>query len=218
MDCLRKESGLLFLEMNGRHGGRRYRKLAEALCEGLCGRRYITQGVEAAALGLCPFYVQAIHNNYTKGLEALSFSCDKGKLTLTVTEADEEHVLPIGFDKPEYADLRFHGEPERAAITGELAEDEDGLAVLTVRVSLLELAAARIIRFRFYRDKLVSRWYEQPGKGYLLESLRTLMDTSKRVSLIGTLLSKMDDDLIQFKVAAMLEPEITLHASGEDRV
>ncbi|MDO5112075.1 MAG: serine hydrolase [Clostridia bacterium] len=176
----------------------------EALCQCLDGKTYKTTDKHAAALGVNPLYAQALQNNLAKGVRGLAFASGKDGLVLTVMENDANHVLPIGFDKPKYTQLDFHGEAHQVAVYGRFDTDEDATPVLTVRVSFLESANARIIKFFFSDGKLLSRWMESPGKTYLTGAMDSVR---KQVAFVDTILQRTDEELFVYAIERAFECE-----------
>ncbi len=176
----------------------------KALCECLDGKTYATTDKHAAALGVNPLYAQALQNNLSKGVRGLSFSCVKNELVLTVMENDANHVLPIGFDKPKYTRLDIHGEVHQVGVFGRFDTDEDETPVLILRVSFLETANTRIIKFFFSDGKLVSRWMESPGKAYLTEALESVR---KQVSFVNTIMQRTDETVFVYAIERAFECE-----------
>ena len=189
-------------------GNRTLTSLAE-LCDDLDGRMYIADAVESPAVGLLPLMTQAIHNNYTKGLKSLSFSMENNIFILTVTEADETHRIPVGFDVPETADLSFHSEPHRVGTTGTFTTDEDDNLVLKLRISFLEISNTRVLKIFFYDDRIVTKWAESPGKKYLSDGLAAIGGEIKMGPLLNTILGKADTGFIEHKIDSVFEPTVT---------
>ena len=181
----------------------------EDLFDKLDGKIYTADTAQASAVGLLPLMTQAVQNNYTKGLKCLGFSVEDGVLTLTITETDEIHRLPIGFAEPQKTDLNFHGEPQKVCVTGEFTTDEDDNLVLKLRISFLEIANARLIKIFFRDDRVITKWLESPGKQYLSDGLSAIGSEVKLGPLLNTILGKADTDFIFYKINNVFEPEVT---------
>ena len=85
--------------------------------------------------------------------------------------------------------------------------NEDDVPVLKIRVSFLESANARIIKLFFYGDRVVSRWEESPGTAYLTEALASVR---QQVALVGSLLSRIGEDLVVYRLRRAFEAEVVL--------
>ncbi|HBP38354.1 MAG TPA: hypothetical protein DD640_06380 [Clostridiales bacterium] len=180
-----------------------------ALCSELDGRTYLADSEESAAVGLLPLMAQVIQNNYTRGFMSLTFAGSEDDFYLTLTENDASYRLPVGFSVPKHTDLDFHGEIYKVGVTGKFAADEDGSLVLVLRISFLEIANSRILKIFFHGDAILIRWLESPGRQFLIEGLVMLKNEIKSYPFIAAMLSRLDQDLIGYKIRRALEPETT---------
>ena len=81
------------------------------------------------------------------------------------------------------------------------------MATLLIRVSFLEIANARIIRLRFFDDRVETLWKEYPGKGYINDAYNEIKEQS---TFLESLFSRTDDELLQFRMGRVLEPRVVL--------
>lgn len=169
---------------------------------------YVKKG-DALSVGLLPLLVQTVQNNFTKGLDNISFKVDNGSLTVTINENDESYSLPVGFAAPAYTELTFHGEPYRVGVSGRFATNEDDIPVLVIRVSFMEIPNTRLLKIFFYKDKIVTRWFESPGMEFITDGLSVLMAEMKLNPVFENLVTKADPDLILYKIESSFEPEVT---------
>ena len=183
------------------------------ICKRLDSRAYFAAGDKrAASVGVLPLYAQTLQNNFAKGLHAISFTWRDGVLSMIVDETDERHVFPVGFDEPARADFTSHGEVYAVAVSGRFAADEAGQPVLSVRVSLLEAANARMIKIRFFDGRIETQWSEFPGKAYLSDALSEVKGQS---ALLSSMLERSDEELLRFRMTRILEPQVTLLERGQ---
>lgn len=190
----------------------RFKPDTDAICRRLDGRAYFAAGDKRAApVGVFPLYAQTLQNNFAKGLHAISFAYRGGELQIVVDETDERHVLHVGFDKPAYGELSTHGETHQVGVSGRFAADESGRPVLTIRVSFLEAANARLIRIRFFDGRIATEWLESPGKGYLTDALASV---KRQSALVGGILKRTDEEVLLFRIARILEPQVVLTERG----
>lgn len=182
------------------------------ICRRLDGRAYFAaDDKRAASVGVFPLYAQTLQNNFAKGLHAISFFFRDGSFQVVVDETDERHALDVGFGEPVYGDFSTHGETHRVGVSGRFAPDEDGKPVLTLRVSFLEAANARLIKIRFFDGRIESEWSESPGKGYLTDALASVRSQN---ALIGGVLGRSDEEMLIFRIARILEPKVVLAERG----
>jgi hypothetical protein len=179
----------------------------------LDNRAYFAAGDKRAApVGILPLYAQTLQNNFTKGLHAISFTWRDNTLSMVVDETDERHVLPIGFDEPVRTDFTTHGEVYAVGVNGRFSTDEAGQPVLTIRISLLEAANARLIKIRFFDGRIETQWLEYPGKAYLNDALSEVKGQS---ALLSSVFERSDEELMRFRITRILEPQVTLLERGQ---
>lgn len=181
--------------------------LSELFCA-INGKTYYVKKGDALSVGLFPLLAQTIQNNFTKGLSSISFNISNGDLTVTINENDESHELPVGFTMPSYTEVTFHGEPYKVGVKGRFATNEDNIPVLIIRISFLEISNSRFVKIFFYNDKIVMKWWENPGKDYVTGGLESLVAETKLHPVIETLVSKADNDFILYKISSSIEPEV----------
>ena len=174
----------------------------------LAGKRFCTNG--APATGLMPVFMQAVQNNYTKGTTAISFEREGAVPVLEYTEADESYRLPLGFDRPLIADLSFHGEPYRVAVSGKMSHNEDDIPVLKIKVEFLETPCTRILKFFIQKEFITMECLETPGTAFVMRGIWELATTISTKPIIGSTLSKVDKDFINYKIEKLFQPRIEL--------
>lgn len=185
-------------------------------CKALDGRVYFPTTPNAPSQGLLPLMMQGVQNSYTQGLMSLSFSIKGEAFRLTVHEMDVTYILPVGFQKPEYTELDFHGERHRVAVTGRFAKNEDGLDVLVMRVSFLESASARRLKFFFEPDwkSFNVQWWESPGAPFIKEGVEGVLDDLKPHPVLAGLIERSGRELAFYKIKAAFQPEMTCEERG----
>ncbi len=163
-------------------------------CMKYAGRFYLMNSEGTAAVGLMPLLMQALQNNYTRGLRSVGFECTPDTFTVLIGEQDVIYRLPVGFAEPRYADLDFHGEPYRVAVRGKFAVDEDDTPVLKLRISFLETASIRMLKLFFDGDSITLEWDERPGSPYAMTAVETLRDMLRQNPIAGTIAGSITKD------------------------
>lgn len=180
-------------------------------CAALDGLTYLAASPNAASVGLLPLVTQMFQNLFTRGLVRVSFRVRGREFFLDVQEQDESYTLPVGFAAPAQTELRFHGEPHRVAVTARFARDEDARPVLLMRVSFLETAPARFLRFYFAEDGTARlRLTEAPGRAFAARWVSSLAKEVSGHPLAEGALRRTDEDYVDYKLKAVFEPELTL--------
>jgi CubicO group peptidase (beta-lactamase class C family) len=178
--------------------------------EELNGRRFVLPADKQNALGLMPGFMQAIQNNYSGGLRALSFAAHGDELWCDLREADRVHSFAIGFDIPAYTVLDFGQERHCVGVTGAFSQNEDNVPVLKVRFSFLETAHARTVKFFFEEDGLRLKFDEAPGVGLLHTAVSTATEGDNPSRLLQTVLKSKSSDVIAYLLRRTMQPEIFL--------
>lgn len=174
----------------------------------LDGKTYFVQDDKRAlSVGLFPLFAQTLQNNFSRGLRSVSFHERNGALEIMIDETDQRHVLPVGLNAPAYGETSVHGESHRIGVSGRFTTDETGTPTLLVRVSFLEAANARIIRFRFFDDRIETLWRESPGRGYITDAYGEIKEQS---AFLNSILARTDEELMLFHISRVLEPRVTL--------
>ncbi len=168
-------------------------------------KSFVTHDTKALSVGVYPLFAQIVQNNYTKGVSGIMFSVEKRKLYMIIAEAGAIYKLPVSEKEPQYTEINHHGEIHQVAVQSSFSWNEDQILVLKTRISYLESSSARLIRFYFYPDRLVTRWSETPGLPCLI---RALVAVKERFSIINALVDRNDEEFLQYRMKRVFEPEI----------
>ena len=174
----------------------------------LAGKRFHV--LSAPSTGLMPVFMQAVQNNYTKGTTTIAFKQEGSVPVLEYEEADELYTLPIGFDKPLLTDLSFHGEPYRVAVLGKISHNEDDIPVLKVKVEFIETPCTRILKFFMEKGRITMACLETPGTEFVMRGIWDLAATVMDKPIIGSTLSKVDKDFVNYKIEKLFQPRVEL--------
>ncbi len=162
-------------------------------------------------IGLLPLIEQVLRNRYTKGIVSFSFARSEDRFLLRVTEGDKPVTLPFYPGKTLTTVLHLSDTEYHAAVTAETAFDEEGRGVLKLRLSFPEIASARLIRIYFNADGLEVRMKEMPGMGLIRLAADSLGETVRDKKALADLLSKIDPDMLYYKIKNTIEPEFRLY-------
>ena len=184
---------------------------------------YVTDKSEAASVGLVPLYLQIMSGRYSGGIGEVVFrhkndGSESGRLVIGVREGGETCGLPVGFDKPAHCELKLGGEVYKLAVKGKFAYYDDGNTVLKIRLSFVEYASARYIRFVFSRGgKVTMKLSETPGRDYVETLLRDMLNSmtlgskpSREHPFIDAAMTQLDDGYVSYRLMKLLEPELEL--------
>ena len=180
------------------------------LCSRLDGVTLTTDAPQAVSVGLLPLVLQIVQNNYTTGLQRISFEVKKKVLWITYAEGENVHRFPVGFDKAAEGEVNFRGEPYRIRSCARAAQNEDGADVLILSISFLETPCTRHIRLYFEEDGVRLKQSERPGEP-LMELFRSeLRRKLEEQPMFATAAEKVDDDYITYRIRRVFAPEVPM--------
>ena len=188
----------------------KYERQPAEICRKLAGKTFLALHEDTHALGLFPVFAQIIQNSYVGGLDGLSFAIEQEKFFVGFIEAGETYRLPVGFERPEYCELILCGEPHNIGTLARVARDEDGRAVLIIRVSFLEIACSRFLRLYLEGERMVARFSESPGYGFVADLLETVRAEGVRHPFLEGIIGRADTDYLKYKLRSAVEPVIEL--------
>lgn len=174
-------------------------------CARYAGRRYLPISADSASCGLLPIFLQVLQNNYSAGLESVSFRTEDGTFFLRYREKDEEHRIPVGFDEPKLTAVSFHGESYWVRCFGRFTEDEDGTPVLVLRIAFPETACTRTLKFFFGSAPRMIQT-EQPGGTFVSAFLSDFLKEYAEKPVIGAAVSHVSEDYLDYRVGCVFSP------------
>lgn len=164
--------------------------------------------METTRGALVPVFWQTVHNNYSEGIQEMRFSRKNGKFFWIIVEGKYEYSIEIGINEACFQTINYHGEEYCIAVIGELAENEDGILVLKIKIPFLETPHTRSFKIFFERnDEIRVVANEAPGKLLIRQALNSVMDPEK-AGFIQNILSKLEPEFFQYKLRFTIEPEI----------
>ncbi len=117
-----------------------------------------------------PIVLQAVYNNYSKGVTKLRFTYDE-YLAIEFVEENNVNNIKIGFTEPIYQDLTMNGNTYKIGSIGRFKNDEDGNVVLVVKTAFVEQANVRIIKIFFLDDRIKLQLLEAPDLDDMLDNI-----------------------------------------------
>ncbi|MBQ7171589.1 MAG: serine hydrolase [Clostridia bacterium] len=185
-----------------------------AECLLLCGRSAAAPEKGGAHIGFFPFLMQIIQNNYTAGLEEISFSLQNGVFLLRYREKDACYTVPVGFYAPADGELNVGGDSFRVRSIGRFSRDLQNRLVLEVRTDFLELPVTRLLTFAFGESTVLLSQRELPGRSAALASLASTLSQYSDLPFSSALSDRLSGPAARQRIAAVFEPEITLSLSA----
>lgn len=182
-------------------------------CDRLAGVTFTSHDENAPSLCLMPVIWQAVQNCYGTGFASLSFMKSGNAFYMTYTEAEESYHLRIGFDYPADTELIIGGAPYRVRTLGKFVRDEDGIPLLSLRITFAETPLTRHIKLYYTGMFPHIHQYERPGSDFILLMTMTMKNELTAAPLIGTTLNKVDNEYIKYKINRRFAPDVPLIAS-----
>ena len=173
-------------------------------------RSFLAADERAAAVGLLPMALQALHNNYASGLESLAVSA-RGELPeLIYREKNATYRLPIGLGTPRITQLTFNGDCFQVAALGRFTHDEEERPVFYIRLSFLETPCVRVLKLILTEEGLLLRQTETPGVPYLFHKLQRASRATLYKPLLLLSAGGTEDDFLMYKTLQIVSPEVNL--------
>lgn len=187
----------------------------EDLMEQLDGKVFVTDDPAAGSFGVLPLALQIAFNNYTAGLESISFKRDGEKFYLLYRERDAIHRIPVGFDRPASVNMRFRDQVFRCTSVGRFGENEDGVPVLTVTSSFTETPFTRVIKVFFKKDLIILRQTETPTAEFVVDNLGEILRSLEENKFLKRPLGMIDSEYLMFKASRAFSPELKMEIRKE---
>ncbi len=112
---------------------------------------------------LLPLILQCVTNNFSGGITRVSFSFEPGLCRITMYDGADENVITAGLDGvPRRSDVTLNGDVYTVGATAKLTTDEEDRTVMLLYLSYIETPSLRVMKFIFYGEKLLIRFYEHP--------------------------------------------------------
>jgi len=163
---------------------------------------------ECRGIGFVPLFIQGFLNNYTKGLNKITFHVKDDHLHLIIDENDLTFDIIVGFNEVYYQTINFHGDRYDIAILGNFAYDEDDNLVLKLTFNYLEYPNIRYLKIYFKSKEAIFKFSEAPGAHYFHNNFGLLAMNNKENKLIELLTDKLDLEYLKNQVKLVIEPEL----------
>lgn len=174
-------------------------------CKDINGKAY---KMDSSPVGIIPLFIQALHNNYSKGIEKISFAINESKFYIIIKEGEEIYSLEVGFNEAIYNEITINKEPYIIACLGKFTTDEDDTLVLKLAMPFIETSNTRFLKVFFYKDKIITEWNESPGMNLILEGIDSVVGALSKNNFINNIVSKGSSDYIMYKIRSSIEPRV----------
>lgn len=170
--------------------------------------------MEQKHVGLAPLILQVLHNNYSEGISRMGFLLDKGRFYLEIQEGGDNHKIEIGFHGARTTAVNLHEEEYLVGAQGGFSTDEENRRVLKIRITFLEEAVSREVKFYFRNEEVEVRWNETPGKDVIMKGLDSFAAMPTDNLIINNLRGMVNPELFHFLIERTIQPIVTGHLLG----
>ncbi|MBQ3870696.1 MAG: serine hydrolase [Clostridia bacterium] len=161
-------------------------------------------------ISVMPELYQGVHNNFAKGLTALSLSFDGKGGALTTVEGGTEYRIPFGFTDAVPSCITYGGED---ILTSAYAVYDNG--GLRITVCFPELPNVRYITVKPSGSGIKSVWEESPGYDFLSELLHDFVFGNADPLFADALKNFTSFDFLERRMKYFLKPELTAVRTGQ---
>ncbi len=125
---------------------------------------------------LLPHVIQAVHNDYSKGISSIGLDLSDSEGVVEITECEDKNKVRIGLDgTPRYSDVAVRGEIYTVGSTGVWEKDSKGLDVLNLRITFIESPNTRLIKVIFMRQLIKVEFDELPSLKAAIKTVENLL-------------------------------------------
>ena len=158
--------------------------------------------------GILPLFIRAMQNNYTGGIESLSFEREGECLYLTSREGGVNYRLEVGLYEYKSTVLNFNGERYIVRAVGEASEDENRHKIYKIELILPEMPNSRKMMLTFGDGgRLIFRMTEVPNAKLAEPLVESIYTTNPKLAFAVKMLERrLGDKFINRKLESLFSP------------
>ena len=158
--------------------------------------------------GILPLFIRAMQNNYTGGIESITFERDGERLFFTSREGGVDYQFEVGIYKYETTVLNVNGEKYIVRVLGESNENEDKHKIYKIDMILPEMPNSRKIKFSFGADgRLLMRMTEIPNDKIAEPLVEGIYTTNPKLAFAVKMLERrLGDRFLNKKLESLFSP------------
>ncbi len=179
-------------------------------CSTLFKNNLVFDNNKTGGINILPLALQIVQNNYTHGINSISFSFMNNTFFCSLTQGEETYTFPVNRAEYHYDYYRFNDEIYRCAVRTILTQNEDGIDVLVIRIYFLETASVRTIKIFFENSKTRVIFIETPGKEFIFDSAELFTGALKPNKILEHFSTDNNLEIIRKLIAHISEPEISV--------
>ena len=158
--------------------------------------------------GILPLFIRAMQNNYTGGIESITFERDRERLFFISREGGIDYRFAVGIYKFETSVLNVNGEKYIVRVLGESEETEDKHKIYKIDVIFPEMPNSRKIKFSFGEDgRLLMRMTEIPNDKIAEPLVEGIYTTNPKLAFAVKMLERrLGDRFLNRKLESVFSP------------
>jgi hypothetical protein len=158
--------------------------------------------------GILPVFIRAMQNNYTGGIESITFERQGERLFFISREGGINYRLEVGIYGFKTTVLNFNGEKYIVRALGEALFNDDGHRVYKLFLVLPEMPNSRRIKFTFGEDgRLVMKMSEIPNEKIAEPLVEGIYATNPKFAFAVKMLERrLGDRFINRKLESIFSP------------
>ena len=160
--------------------------------------------------GLLPLFIRAMQNNYTGGLESVSFHRRFNTLFMTVNEGGKEIRFEVGLYDYVSTILEFDGEKYITRVLGSAIKNQEGEMIYKIEFIFPEMPNSRKITMRKQKGGTLSFFMEEVPNHKIAEPfVESLYATNPKLSfIIGIIEKRLGDRYVENKLKRTFSPQL----------
>ena len=158
--------------------------------------------------GILPVFIRAMQNNYTGGIESVTFERQGERLFFISREGGVNYRLEVGIYGFRTTVLNFNGEKYIVRALGETYLNEDGHRVYKIQLILPEMPNSRRIKLSFGEDgRMLMKMSEIPNEKIAEPLIEAIYATNPKFAFAVKMLERrLGDKFINRKLESVFAP------------
>ena len=157
---------------------------------------------------ILPLFVRTMQNNFTGGIERISFERVKDTLVLTSYEGSIPYELTVGlYDYTENV-LNFNGEKYIIRALGECALDEDRRYVYKIQLIFPELPNTRLLKITKTDSGILINMSENPNEKVGEAFFESFLRDARGSFTVGLIEKKLGEDFFKKRLHSAFNPSL----------
>lgn len=169
--------------------------------------------------GVLPLIIRAMQNNYSGGIESMTFERDGQGLTFISHEGGIDYKFDVGLYDFKTNVMSVGGEKYIVRVLGEATRDDDGNPAFKLEFVLPEMPNSRYMTFSFQKDgRILLKMSEMPNEKIAEPLVEAIYTTTPKLAFAVSLLERrVGDRFIARKLESLFSPTLVgVSTSAED--